>query len=414
MAEKRFYFILHFILLHMDAGQAANSIGDPDYESPWRPLRSQNPGKASAVFKHKLGEVPLLVDVQVKSIEDPNLGLSFPAIGGCPRDDDIEEQYGGVIYIYNDEEIIVSAPIMKNEYDGGMALYTANNDYFAGPNNQSSHDVHVKTRAWKAASLPAADFNKLGIFVQAGSTDANRVYIEETHGFGEYPGLVRVRTELLNKVGYFSDAVGANIVTVTLDPYSKPGYIVYGFNEQNVRVWVSSDPEGIIFQGNDGWDIPTQTTDGYLEIHAWKADTLPAVIEKHSQLGPNVVDENFEMPLTGTANDMFVQVWAESLNGSNAGYRFPGSGSLAYTETAQDATCTYGGLVYGYTLDMLRFWRPTDTINAGIICISNGFGQGNNSQREVDANVVVSVWTSGIRGTPEWEEIQYTCTHIVL
>lgn len=85
---------------------------------------------------------------------------------------------------------------------------------------------------------------------------------------------------------------------------------------------------------------------------------------------------------------------AESLHGPNAGYRFPGSGSLAYAETSQDPVCTYGGLMYGYTQDKLRFWRPSNTGSAGIICISSAFGHNTNTQREEDASIVVSVWTS--------------------
>lgn len=45
------------------------------------------------------------------------------ALGGCPRDDDIAEQYGSVCYLYNDEEVIVSAPMAINDHDSGLAIY---------------------------------------------------------------------------------------------------------------------------------------------------------------------------------------------------------------------------------------------------------------------------------------------------
>jgi hypothetical protein len=43
--------------------------------------------------------------------------------GGCPRDDDIEEEYGSVCYLYNDAEVLVSAPIAMNDFDTGWAIY---------------------------------------------------------------------------------------------------------------------------------------------------------------------------------------------------------------------------------------------------------------------------------------------------
>jgi hypothetical protein len=92
-------------------------------------------------------------------------------------------------------------------------------------------------------------------------------------------------------------------------------------------------------------------------------------------------------------------VQAESLSGPNFGYRFPGSGSLAYAKNEQDPVCSYGGLTYSYSIDMLRFWRPNDVNNGGIICISDGFGFGINSQRDLDARVVVSVWTFVTEGS---------------
>ena len=43
--------------------------------------------------------------------------------GGCPRDDGIAEEYGSMCYLYNDVEVIVSAP-MSMKLNSGFAIYT--------------------------------------------------------------------------------------------------------------------------------------------------------------------------------------------------------------------------------------------------------------------------------------------------
>ncbi|KAH3730432.1 hypothetical protein DPMN_056419 [Dreissena polymorpha] len=58
----------------------------PDYESAWTDIasssNSSNSTSSYKVFAHKLGEVPILVDVQVKAIDGPNEGYIFQASGG--------------------------------------------------------------------------------------------------------------------------------------------------------------------------------------------------------------------------------------------------------------------------------------------------------------------------------------------
>ncbi|KAH3755279.1 hypothetical protein DPMN_189970 [Dreissena polymorpha] len=55
----------------------------PDYESAWTDIASSSNSTSSyKVFSHDLGEVPILVDVQVKAIDGPNKGYIFQASGG--------------------------------------------------------------------------------------------------------------------------------------------------------------------------------------------------------------------------------------------------------------------------------------------------------------------------------------------
>ncbi|KAH3730371.1 hypothetical protein DPMN_056355 [Dreissena polymorpha] len=55
----------------------------PDYESAWTDIASSKTSASSyKEFAHKLGEVPILVDVQVMAIDGPNKGYIFQASGG--------------------------------------------------------------------------------------------------------------------------------------------------------------------------------------------------------------------------------------------------------------------------------------------------------------------------------------------
>jgi hypothetical protein len=66
---------------------------------------------------------------------------------------------------------------------------------------------------------------------------------------------------------------------------------------------------GIIFQGSDGWRIPVKTNYGHLQIFAWRASSIPTAMHNQTQLGPNVENENLEMVLNTTTENVFVQVW---------------------------------------------------------------------------------------------------------
>ena len=44
-------------------------------------MQARNPALAKIEVDHGLGEVPILVDVQVKSLGEPNKDFMFPAVG---------------------------------------------------------------------------------------------------------------------------------------------------------------------------------------------------------------------------------------------------------------------------------------------------------------------------------------------
>lgn len=54
----------------------------PDFQSAWIDIESSdNIAYTTKTVDHGLGEVPLLVDVQVKALDGPNQGYIFQATG---------------------------------------------------------------------------------------------------------------------------------------------------------------------------------------------------------------------------------------------------------------------------------------------------------------------------------------------
>ena len=76
---------------------------------------------------------------------------------------------------------------------------------------------------------------------------ANDVYIEESHGLGEYPILAKVRTRLTdgNLYGWYSDAVGSSMAVYPNYPrWTWSAFVIYGYSNETFRVWASSLDRG--------------------------------------------------------------------------------------------------------------------------------------------------------------------------
>ena len=83
---------------------------------------------------------------------------------------------------------------------------------------------------------------------------------------------------------------------------------------------------------------------------------------------------------------------AEATNGSNIGYRFIGSGALAYTTFPTTSPCSYGGLTYAYTNSTIRIWKPGVANLGNIICIPKTFGGGMHTQGSNLAVAKAHIW----------------------
>lgn len=80
--NNMFYIILICqACLYINTVCLVYSLKTPDYDSMWLPIASNTVGNDKIKVNHELGEIPLIVDVQVKSKDTPNEDYIFQAVG---------------------------------------------------------------------------------------------------------------------------------------------------------------------------------------------------------------------------------------------------------------------------------------------------------------------------------------------
>jgi hypothetical protein len=93
-------------LFYSDAEYIESS---PSFVSGWINMTADS-ASSEQTIPHGLQELPLLVQVEAKT-ED---GWVFSGFGSAQGDDDGSESYGGVVFIYNNENIRIFVPRNRN------------------------------------------------------------------------------------------------------------------------------------------------------------------------------------------------------------------------------------------------------------------------------------------------------------
>nr|VFJ57036.1 MAG: Collagen triple helix repeat-containing protein [Candidatus Kentron sp. FW] len=120
--------------------------GGPDYDSGWFTMQSQQGTNSFKEISHNLGVYPSRVKVLVKAIDGANNGFIFEGLGG--GGDDEQDQYGGVIFAYDQNRVRIWAPDRNNASANGYIIWV--HDGWGGEKNyQYSHTAQVKVLVWK-------------------------------------------------------------------------------------------------------------------------------------------------------------------------------------------------------------------------------------------------------------------------
>ncbi|XP_033755697.1 uncharacterized protein LOC117338453 [Pecten maximus] len=128
---EMWHYVLHWILLWpgWQCAGACDRCGaclePPAFISNFTSMRAQSATESTLTIAHGLGEVPIKVEVQVRpSPGRPNTEYVFPGLGSAQSDDDLPQTYGGVVYKYNDQYVMLAVPAKNNHSPTGVTIYT--------------------------------------------------------------------------------------------------------------------------------------------------------------------------------------------------------------------------------------------------------------------------------------------------
>ncbi|KAK3584779.1 hypothetical protein CHS0354_021238 [Potamilus streckersoni] len=369
-------------------------FGKPSFTSDWLVIKSQDRQYSFVTFSHNLGNIPVKVDVQIRSLAQEEQNWIFPGIGSAQADDDRGAAYGGAVYLYNKTHVLVWAPCRINDADTGKVLSSGGSEWL-GPKIISSHIAEVRVRVWTENDFSSADYESGWIDVDV--SNADKVYHELHHGLGAFPALVAPQIRLGN-TGYVSDGFGSSMF-VTGKEWDEWGGVLYGYNEKTVRIWVPFNPlanlTGCLFSQRDGWGNvfffdKAQVNKGQIKVRAWRSSQCPTenpgIPLKEYIVSPGEGQKDFENNIDINRDIAFLSV--EATSGVNNGYRFLGSGAPHNYYDNQP----YGGAVYSYSKTGVRVWRPSDTSTNGyLVHIRNPMGNGKNIQASKNGKIIFQI-----------------------
>lgn len=101
-----------------------NGLSPPNFVSPWTSITAySNP---EVTISHGFGEMPMKVDVFVRVTHPVHGMVTFLATGSGQTSDDPSKPFGGVIYLYNTNDVKIMAPgpsSCSSSCSGGVAYF---------------------------------------------------------------------------------------------------------------------------------------------------------------------------------------------------------------------------------------------------------------------------------------------------
>jgi len=188
-------------------------------------------------------------------VNGPNSGYVFEAAGAAHSDDDLDKDYAGLIFAYNNSTVRLWAPSQTlspppaQQYSKGFLIGVG--DGLAGElYSQFSHTGNVRVRAWREECPHAFDSGWFAMESQAGQES----YREVIHNLGAHP-IVRILTQDPT-TGFIYE--GVSIAQTDDDVSSKQyGGLAFATGPERVRLWapdmLNAYAEGRIINVFDGW-----------------------------------------------------------------------------------------------------------------------------------------------------------------
>ncbi|XP_061187999.1 uncharacterized protein LOC133196069 [Saccostrea echinata] len=370
-------FIIYCLLEFRSANRCFNS---PHFLSQWTDVEAQRTRKP-ITLEHECGDFPAKVEIQIRPKTGNWTNFYFPGIGSSQRDDDRNETYGGIVYKYNKDEVVLIIPGVNDGYSSGTIIYTGASTW-RGPVAQNESRAQVRTLVWCPGDLPDTSYESQWIpFNNSGKGS----FLEIPHNQGNFPDLITVQIRQ-EGTEWLSDGIGS-MSALKPDTSTSWGGVIYGYNRSHVRVWAPYRKNGQLFSANDGWGSATELwSRGLVRIKSWKVTNMHYVT---TQLNQN---SNQELSLNTIYNQnedlMIVRVLAD--NGYNKGFLFPASGAVQN----DDSMSPYGGVIYSASSDTLRIWTPVLSGSRYLIYINDDWGNSMYPQTSKSAKLLIQIWKS--------------------
>ncbi|XP_065837147.1 uncharacterized protein [Oscarella lobularis] len=381
----------------------------PDYDSGWIKFTSQAGSDSFKILSHNFGTFPRRVATFVRATDGANKGYVFNGVGAAPGDDE-KDNYGGVVFAYNETIIKLWAPDVSNWKIGHIIM---TGDGWGGEKNaQFSHNAEIKVMAW--INYPDGEPNYAVDWFEMKSNDGSNSFKElqlPSQSFRDYPSQCRVLTKAVdgNNIGFIFEGIGAP-TGYDIIKYFSYGGLVFAYNSSDVRLWAPTknkvSTDGRIVFVTDGWGGPEGEKNGQashtanVTVQAWSADNERVLkpawesswFTMSSQSGvASFTELNHNL---GTL-PLKVTVLSRALVPNNAGFIFEGVGAA----TGEDEAADYGGVLYAFNENSVRIWVPdrNDGRSGGrIFALYNGWGNEINSQQRQSSKdsgeIKVQVW----------------------
>lgn len=266
-------------------------------------------------------------------------------------------------------------------------------------------------------------------------------YIEIEHGLGTVPWNVRVgvRVQSGDNAGFIFQGIGSVMVdgseigSVTYDDVAYPetyGGLLFAFNSQVIRLWAPSEDNGYIVNVAGGWGHTNLQSEKAADVRVRASPgTTPQYDSgweamRSQSSDASLIQRDYSHGL-GSLKYALVKVFYRPTSGPNSGFIFEAVGSAQ----GDDDGGSYGGVIFGYTDEVVRIWLPNNTDVAQDNCASGfnkwsmttgsstctscstlggypcthkdgyavfippGFGGGMHTQMSHDVEVRVKIWT---------------------
>uniref|UniRef100_K1RDD0 Uncharacterized protein n=1 Tax=Magallana gigas TaxID=29159 RepID=K1RDD0_MAGGI len=245
-------------------------VNSPHFVSPWTEVEAQTQ-KSSVTLEHECGEFPAKVELQIRPSSGNWTNFYFPGIGSSQRDDDINRTYGGIVYKYNKDEVILFIPKAKDGYPSGTIIYTVSGSFLEIAHNQGTIPDLVTVQIQQSGTEWLSD--GIGSMTALGPNTSSWGGV--IYGYNTS----HIKADTGYNSGFMFPASGAVQNDETVSSF---GGVVYSASSDTLRIWtpVSPGPGYLLYISNEWGNTlyPQTSTTATLVVHVWKSTTSPIVV----------------------------------------------------------------------------------------------------------------------------------------